>query len=114
MIAAKVHKVRKEAQVRRLVGAVVRAASPKQLAIAVLVVFCGLMLLFDSAVGGSRDEPAARPQHQVEHTDPPPPQLFDAIFEDPAFVRFIGFCMISFGLLIGTLVVFWRLGREQP
>jgi hypothetical protein len=49
---------------------------------------------------------------------PPAPReeahsLLDVVFGGPEFVRFVGFCMLSIGILAGMLFLFWRNIRRS-
>jgi len=112
------------------IGALVRASSWTQRAAALVVLLCALMLVIDWTVGEWRDAQGGRPAASTRSVERPTdsgpataPAAHNgdavpaerphrnpiaALLGGDAFVRFIGFSMLSMGLAIGVLFVFWR------
>lgn len=93
--------------------ALVQAASAKQLAVVAVIVVGGLLVLVDAVANdGSESPPAATAEPPLVHE---PDGLMTVVVEDAAFVRFIGFSLLSVALLIGVFVLLWRLAnRADP
>jgi hypothetical protein len=137
--------------VRRAVGALLKAATRRQLGVAVFFLVCASMLLLDWTVGeqtkpaASTPTAATRPASQPTagpsgnptdaekqavpegesgtgpDQEPPaepvaaaPRDPLRSLLSGPTFVRFLGFSMLSMGVAVGVLFVFWRLAREDP
>jgi hypothetical protein len=113
----------------RAVGALVRAASAKQLTIVVLVALGALLVLLDLATNDAPAEQHSRPESGgTQPVAEPPPDAAGAervaaepehrgplalIFSGAAAVRFFGFSALSLAVLGGVLVLFWRAARRS-
>jgi hypothetical protein len=133
--------------VRRAVGALLKAATRRQIGVAVFFLLCASMLLVDWTVGEqtkpAASTPSATSRPAVEPSGNPadaekravpegesgtavaeepsaepvaaaPRDPLSSLLSGPTFVRFLGFSMLSMGVAIGVLFVFWRLAREDP
>jgi hypothetical protein len=119
-------------------GALVRAASAKQLAIVGLVASGALLVLIDvtrsdtpadqprspaaSGQAPAREKPAGNSDVGVEQPVSAPttdgaenrrPSLIVTAFGAGPLVQFIGFSVLSMVVLAGVLALFWRLGRRS-
>ncbi len=91
--------------------ALVQAASAKQLAVVAVIVVGGLLVLVDGA-SNERESPPAAAEPPLVHE---PDGLMTIVVEDAAFVRFVGFSLLSVALLVGVFVLLWRLAnRADP
>lgn len=94
----------------RVVVALLKAASVRQLAVLALVVIGSVLVLSDVLWG---DPPSAQPQPVAQPPDQEPRSLLELVLGGASFARFAGFCALSVGILSGMLLLFWRHIRRS-